>query len=172
MGKFKLVIIAVGLLVAMGAGYFFAAPIVLGKSSGLPLITAAAKGAAQDTPTPEAVAGITYSSQERVFNLADQDSFRYLKAQIVIEFELPGVNPDSLVGEAYTQKQAEFQSEHVAELPRIEDAITSVLTSKTSQELITSDGKEKLKTELKSVIGGIIKENKVRDIYFTQFIIQ
>lgn len=172
MGKFKLIIVAVGALAVLGAGYFFAAPMILGKSSGLPLITTAAKDAETAAATPDAVATITYSSKERVFNLADQDGFRYLKAQIVVEFALPGEKPESLTGEAYQKKQEEFESEHVSELPRIEDAITFVLTSKTAQELVTSEGKDRLKDELKTSIGGIIKENEIREVYFTQFIIQ
>jgi flagellar protein FliL len=58
--------------------------------------------------------------------------------------------------------------------PMIKDAIIRVLSSKKVEELLTSDGKEKLKEELVEAINEAIglEESPIVNIYFTEFIIQ
>jgi flagellar protein FliL len=172
LGKFKLLIIALGAGAILGAVYFFALPMVLGKSSGLPLITSAS-AEAQAAPTVTAEEnGILYETQERVFNLADEDTFRYLKAKVVFVFAEEGVKTKGLSGEAYKKVQEEFTSKHQSQIPEIEDAITTIMTSKTSADLISAEGKEGLKTELSNEVGKIVTDTKLMSVYFTQFIIQ
>jgi flagellar protein FliL len=62
----------------------------------------------------------------------------------------------------------------MAREPMIKDAIIRVLSSKKVEELLTSDGKEKLKEELVEAINEAIglEESPIVNIYFTEFIIQ
>ena len=58
------------------------------------------------------------------------------------------------------------------DVPRLRDAIIQVLSSKTASEILTSEGKEKLKDEIRASVNSMIGEEKVLEVYFTEFIIQ
>ena len=88
-----------------------------------------------------------------IVNLQVKGSF--LKVDIQLEFAA-----------AEEMKSAE------KEVPRLRDTIIQILSSKTASEILTSDGKEKLKDELRQSINGLLGEEKVVEVYFTEFIIQ
>jgi len=54
----------------------------------------------------------------------------------------------------------------------IKNAIITVISTKTSDTLLTLSGKEELKKQLIKAINKALGEDAVRDIYFTEFIIQ
>ena len=58
--------------------------------------------------------------------------------------------------------------------PMIRDAVIHVLASKKVQDVLTSDGKERLKEEIIEAINDALglSENAVVNVYFTEFIIQ
>ncbi len=58
--------------------------------------------------------------------------------------------------------------------PMIKDAIIRVLSSKTAQEVLSAEGKEKLKEELIEAINEAIglEEAPITNIYFIEFIVQ
>jgi flagellar FliL protein len=76
-----------------------------------------------------------------------------------------------------TQVQVEFES---LDVPRrfytravpIRDAIISLLTQMTAENLETAKGKDKLRAEIRSVINTALRKEEVRRVYFTQFVIQ
>lgn len=115
--------------------------------------------------------GITLSTKERVVTLADTQALRYLKTEVVLEFET-GKEETVPTGEAYKKAQEELGKELTPVLPAIEDTITRALTSRTSSEMASPDGKDKLKVELLGKINQLPLERHVKNIYFTQFIIQ
>lgn len=88
-----------------------------------------------------------------VVNLADPNARRYLK--VVLEVEMTG-NPELLEG-----NQA-----------KIRDALLMLLSSKTSQELSTLEGKILLRKEIVDRLNQAIGQPKVSRVYFTDFVIQ
>ncbi len=88
-------------------------------------------------------------------NLADTGSSRYLRLGIDIEVS----NKDAI-------SVIESQS------AKIRDAIIILLSSKTYQEISTSEGKFLLKNELASRINQILGSPRVVQIYFTDFVVQ
>jgi flagellar basal body-associated protein FliL len=54
----------------------------------------------------------------------------------------------------------------------IEDRITAVLTSKSAAELMGPEGKAHLKEALKTGLNETIGEERILNVYFTDFIIQ
>ncbi|HHV61047.1 MAG TPA: hypothetical protein GXX51_00150 [Firmicutes bacterium] len=90
-----------------------------------------------------------------IVNIARTDAERYLKVSISIELTTP-----SAAREVKTK------------LVRVRDVIINVLTSKTLPELDSQKGKEELRRELIQVLNNVIDTGKVRNVFFTDFVIQ
>lgn len=116
--------------------------------------------------------GILYDAGTKVVNLADPGGYRYLKAGIVLEI-LP-LDPVfyTLSGPELEQAKETILEEIDQERPIIEDIITLTLSSKTFEEVFTIAGKEQLKQELRDQFNARLTIGQVRDIYFTEFVIQ
>lgn len=56
--------------------------------------------------------------------------------------------------------------------PRVRDAILSVLATRKSDDLLTPAGKDKLKQDLLQAIQTRLPELQVREVYFTEFLVQ
>ncbi|MEZ4520597.1 MAG: flagellar basal body-associated FliL family protein [Thermomicrobiales bacterium] len=153
------------------AALLYVVPMVTGQS-------VLSGGASANAPVVETVVvempekGITYSAGERVVNLADAGGFRYLKTEIVLEIIVEDANPDELRGEALAAAREELKMEIEPLEPEIQDVITLLLSSKNVAEVSTPEGKSGLKAELLDALGEVIGEERLLDLYFTQFVIQ
>jgi len=99
--------------------------------------------------------GPIYPLDQFIVNLVSNNSSRYLKCKIDLELDSP-----------------ELQQEVDKKLPAIRDLIIRILSSKTVEEIQTAKGKEKLKEEIKRKINEILTTGEVRNVYFTEFVIQ
>lgn len=127
--------------------------------------------AATDTPKrPER--GIPVSLGERVVNLADPGGFRYLKAEIVVELTVDGVDPEKLSAEELVHEQELLRAELEPWQPQIQDVLTMVLTAKTVADVSTPEGKEALKEELKQQLQPLFHDHEIKAVYLAQFVIQ
>lgn len=88
-------------------------------------------------------------------NLADPSGNKYLRMGMDVELNSQ---------EAITSL--------LAQSARVRDAIILLLSSKTSDELTSAEGKVLLKNEVASRLNQILGEPKVVRIYFTDFVIQ
>ena len=75
------------------------------------------------------------------------------------------------------QIQFEFVSRDVPKkfygrLVPLRDAIISLLTSKTAEDIGSVKGKEGLRSEIKDLVNETLKKEDVKHVYFTQFVIQ
>jgi flagellar protein FliL len=161
--KNKIALAIGGLL--LGAGCAFAATTVPGS----PL---APKPPAAEKQAEHPKVGIIYPTRERIVNLADAGILRYLKATISLELLDHTLKGEPPKGEEYKKKQEELTKELKAQAPIIDDQITSILTARTSTELMTAEGKQKLKDEIKSKLNKALGEDRVLAVYFVDFIIQ
>ncbi len=111
------------------------------------------------------VHGISVSLGEFIVNLADTDELRYVKADIVLEMigkEEEGGGHGGHGGGGDEEPPAKMR-----------DAVIEVLSSKTFEELSTSDGKAKLKSDIIKVINlRLPAEEKVLGVYFNEFAMQ
>lgn len=167
MKKLMPILAAVVLFAGVGLGVFGKSAL---DSGALPFVPA------KESPTPaakekEPEPGIMFPLRERIVNLADPGVMRYLKTTIVLELE-SSKSGSAPKGEEYKKKQEELKLELTGATPVIEDQITTLLSSKSSAELMTNDGKQKLREELKARIAQVVHEPKVLGVYFTDFIIQ
>ncbi len=152
-GKKKLIIILVlvlALLAGGGAAYKF---LVLDKAK-----------EEKNQPNTEEIEkevkdienlGIMFEVGTFVVNLADKDADRYLKVTVVLELE-----------------NEQIKNEVEKRLPQIKDAITTLLFTKTSKELKTIDGIENLKEEIIKRVNALLPLGGVKNVYFTDFVIQ
>ena len=99
--------------------------------------------------------GPIYPLDGFIVNLLSNNSSRYLKCKIDLELDAP-----------------ELQEEVDKKLPAIRDLIIRILSSKTVEEIQTSKGKEKLKEEIKRKINEMLTTGEIRNVYFTEFVIQ
>lgn len=69
---------------------------------------------------------------------------------------------------------AEPELPHTIEndVPKIKDAVIRVLSAKSSSELLTSEGKDKVRSEIRDSVNEILGGEEVTQVYFTEFIIQ
>jgi flagellar FliL protein len=171
--KSKIVLLVLGL--AVGIGMAAGVVIMFGQSLGLTGGVAETKIRYVEKPK----VSIMEPMRERIVNLADSNSMRYLKATLVLEM-VDFQSKEQPKGEEYTKRQTEMKKEMAGSLPLIDDEITSILTSKSSAELMTPDGKQKLRDELKSRINKAFEKltpdpkerPEVLSVYFSDFIIQ
>lgn len=116
----------------------------------------------------------TVQLEERVLNLkAPAAAPNYVKAVLALEFADPMHSYLGAKGEGVVAKNTAYAAELTPDMPRVWDVITTVIGSKSVDQVSTPEGREQLKAEL---IDGINKqldaEHKVQNIYFVTFITQ
>ena len=155
-GKLKLIIIVLVALGVLGGGGFAAWKFFL-----QPKAAEEAHGneTAPGTPAvPEAVdtGGQLVTLDSFVVNLSDPMGRRYLKATLDVE-----------VADA-----AAAAAELTAAMPKVKDTLLLLLSSKSFEDIGSMDKKIELKNDIVSRLNQIIGKNKVRNVYFTEFVVQ
>jgi flagellar FliL protein len=97
-------------------------------------------------------------------NLADPEEGRFLRATLSLGVE--GQLPAAGKGES---RNAEPRGVSMA---TIRDSILSVLTTCKSNDLLTPEGKTKLKADLISALARDVPALQAREVYFTEFLVQ
>jgi flagellar basal body-associated protein FliL len=129
-------------------------------------------------PTPQPGSGVMVNMATKIINLSDPNSRKYIRVTIVLEFEPPSAEEVKKAaksggegGTTLTPEQ-EMQNKLNALMPMMDDAVISLLSTKTYDELYTADGKEKLRNEVKDAIQERLSEYKLMSVYFTEFVVQ
>lgn len=115
---------------------------------------------AMATPTPHFELGPTYTMQTRVVNLADPGAGRYLKVTVVLAFS-PTQDSQAAVTKKLTERETVMQ-----------DLLTTLLSSKSSEDLSTPTGKSDLKKAIMQQFGTVLNDLHLVDIYFPEFVMQ
>ncbi len=100
-------------------------------------------------------AGHMYSMESFIVNLNNPGGKRFLKTTIDLELTREEVIPDLK-----------------ARLPQLRDVIILFLSEKSVNDIQGIDGKIVLKNNLITRINSVMGKGKIRNIYFTEFIIQ
>lgn len=101
--------------------------------------------------------GAVISLKPFIVNLVDEKGLRYLKVTIDLE-----------VDSAEESVKAEIEK-HV---PQLRDMIIMLLTSKKYDEVMSLEGKIKMRDDIISRSNQFLKKNKVKTIYFNEFVVQ
>ncbi len=143
MGKGLMVIIVVVVAVLVGGGGAF---FFLSKSGG------------DKAPKKEDVKkdeSVMFVLDPFVVNLSDQGATKFLKVSMQLELSGPTIL-ESAKGKT----------------PQIRDAVINLLTSKTSDSLMSPEGKLQLKDEINMMANQILGNNTVKNVYLTEFVMQ
>lgn len=90
-----------------------------------------------------------------IVNLLSENGRRYLKVKVNLELE-----------------DEELQEEVNTKIPVLRDIIIRISSSKTLEEVSTEKGKEKFKDQIVTEINQNLKDGKVNNVFFTDFVIQ
>ena len=99
--------------------------------------------------------GVQFDVGTFIVNLQDKDADRYLKISIVLDVQ-----------------DEKIKMELEKRLPQVKDAITTLLFTKSSNQLRTPEGIEELKEEILKRVNAILPIGGVKNVYFTDFVIQ
>lgn len=165
-----------------------AAVILLVAGAGVPMFLMGGKKApegeeAHEEVEPEKKMELTDLGQF-IVNLSESSSF--LKVHIMMEYDASildkaakeaggkahGGGASGGGGEA--KKEGGFHPHMAPKETQIRDVIIRILSSKTAQEMLTAEGKERLKDELVEGLNEAIgmEDPPVTSVFFTEFIIQ
>lgn len=90
-----------------------------------------------------------------IVNLAGAGGRNYLKVEIALE-----LSNEQLPVEIENKK------------PQVNDAILMILSTKTFENVITSEGKLLLKNELLTRLNSVLNTGVIKNVYFTSFVVQ
>jgi flagellar FliL protein len=118
--------------------------------------------------------GPTLKLEERVLNVqTGGDVPRYAKLGIAVEFENTDPTFAALKGEALLKFEEEFAGEFALYSAALDDAVVTIVSAKTFDELNAAEGKEKLRAELKEAFAEILgEEHVIQNVYFTRLVTQ
>jgi len=150
--KGKLIIILVIALIVLGGGGFGVYHFVLKK----PEKKAEAK-VPEKTPQQDlnAIVGTMYPLKTFLVNIGDEEENRFLKTTLTLELD----NDD-------------VKDELDKRLAQIRDIILLHLSTKRFADVRTVDGKYILREELLDQLNNILITGKIKNVYFTEFIVQ
>jgi len=153
-----LVVVMLGVclgMAAVGGGVYF-----LMKSGKLPIGAAAGRDAAN--PPGGAGEGKVHQVvlEPILVNLADAGGHAYLRLGLTLDVE-GEAGPESKSGKAPNEQEL-----------AVRDTVLAVLGQQTSTWLLGPDGKEHLKIELKEALASHNAPLKVKDVFFTDFLVQ
>ncbi len=151
-----IVVAAMVFLAAGAAGAYF-----LGYLPG----TASAEDAVDSGPTDDAGPQPLTDRVKSVMkldaflvNLADPDGARFLKATFHLGLDQPKV------GEQYAGDPVV--------LAATRDRINSILSTKTAEEILSPEGKDALRREIRDILIPVFPAGKVVDVYILDFVVQ
>jgi flagellar protein FliL len=153
--------VVVSMAIVMAVGYYLA------KSGRL----ASLLGRPASIPSPsQAVAPQTHPLvlEPFVANLADETGKSYLRIGITLRVIDAEVKKDEKP-KAETEKNAKSEGDAEA---AVRDTVLEVLGRQTTEQLLAPEGKENLKGQLKDAIGKRNPNEKVTNVYFTEFLVQ
>ncbi|HEX5329821.1 flagellar basal body-associated protein FliL [Sulfuricurvum sp.] len=99
--------------------------------------------------------GIMFPLEPFTVNLLSESGRRYLKCEMNLEMDGKELSPE------LEEKKPVFR-----------DIIIRILSSKSLEEISTSKGKEKLKEEIVRDLNTRLKDGKIKNVHFTDFVVQ
>ena len=148
-------VLLVGLLIlAAGVGGYFFQEILSPNPVSRPAAVSTGEQAVKAQPAPLPV-GVMVPLEPFVVNLAKSKGNRILKVTVTLELNNPAVQP-----EVDDNKQ------------RIMDSILVLLSSKTFEDVYSIQGKFKLKDEITTRVNRFLAMGHIKDVYFSEFLIQ
>lgn len=100
----------------------------------------------------------TMELESFLVNLADKDSARFVKASFMLGLDQAGLGTEL--------------SEDPVALAATRDKIISILSTKTSDQILTPEGKESLRTEIRDGVNSIFDMRAIIEVYIMDIVVQ
>lgn len=186
-GKILLILLVVASgVVSLATAYIVFMPDTLPKPfylqyaypTPVPSLSSPDAAAALLTPTPQPLAdikpgeGIMFNTGTKIINLAEPGGRRYIRITVILEYVPMDPKYPTMTAEEKTAYLTEFTKELTDRQPLVDDTIITSLSSKSFDQLYTSDGKEALRTELLNRVNQMMPEYKVISVYFSEFVVE
>ena len=143
------------LIIGAGVGGYFLQEWMAGKPPAVAPLPETAEAPPAAPRAPVATAGVMIPLEPFVVNLAKTKGNRILKVTVTLELNNPDVQP-----EVEDNRQ------------KIMDSILVLLSSKTFEDVYSIQGKFKLKDEITTRVNRFLAMGHVREVYFSEFLIQ
>jgi len=158
-GGNMVLILVIVLLVVLLVGGGLAAFFLMGSSADAAPMqntqTTTAKKMSSKRSTDYLTVGPMYPMSQFIVNLLSEGGSKYLKVSLDIELD-----------------KQELSAEMDLKKALIRDIIIRVMSSKTFEEVSTMKGKDRLKDEIVSKINDVLADGQVKNIFFTDFVVQ
>ncbi len=148
-GLIILVVCFVIIALAVGAGLY----VFWGKVSGTATGEVAGEGAGKEEVKVKIKALL--SMETFVVNLADPGGKRYLRVTMALEID-----------------DKDFVEEAKRNVPQMRDKILLILPAKKFKDIRTSSGKDVLRKEIIDQLNPLLKDCKITNLFFQEFVIQ
>ena len=99
--------------------------------------------------------GPMFAVDNLIVNLMSEGGAKYAKLSIALELDAQELAPEMMLKKAV-----------------VTDIVISVISSKTSEELMNIKGKEGVKNEIMEKVNEKLKDGRVKNVYFTNFVVQ
>ncbi|MDL2259608.1 flagellar basal body-associated FliL family protein [Deltaproteobacteria bacterium OttesenSCG-928-K17] len=184
-GKLKLILMVVGAMV-IGAGLAFGALTFFGGGSSEPAAVAENEAGAEDAPAPEdghapPVAAPTDRAGDGGHGAAPAEGEGEAQPEgpQIIEFKPFTVNLNDAGGKRFLRltmslevTTAALGQEVNTKMPQFRDTILLLLSSLSYDDIATLDGKMRLRNQMLNRINSQLTSGKIRNIYFSEFVVQ
>jgi flagellar FliL protein len=100
----------------------------------------------------EEVLGAIFPLETFVVNLSGG---RYIRCQIQLEMT-----------------QRDIPKKMYAKIVPVRDAIINMLSTKTADDMTSAKGKDALKSDIKDMVNQTLRKQEIKNVYFTQFVVQ
>ncbi len=147
----KLIVIIVAVLLLGGGGGAAWKMGMLDKLLGKEKKEAVAEKKKEEKPD----IGPIYPMNIFIVNLMEPMGKRYLKVKVELELDSEKLIPE-------VEKR----------LPQLRDAILTMLSSKTYEDISDLSGKYQLRAEIIAMLNRFLKTGKINNVYFTEFVVQ
>ncbi len=148
----KLIILVLLVFILAGGGFFAFKSGMLDKLLGKGEKEVQAKKT-EEVAKPDI--GPIYPMDTFIVNLMDPMGKRYLKVTMQLELA-----------------KEEMRVEMDKRLPQLRDAILTLLSSKSFKDISDLSGKYQLRAEILASLNRYLKTGKIKNVYFTEFIVQ
>lgn len=140
--KMKLLVIAVVVLAVLGGGGYFGWAKFMAKNE-------------EAHATPRETPPVIHSMESLLVNLADPGGKRYLKVNMQLLLDSGAV-------------EEEIKARNYA----VRDVLLALLSGKAYDDISTPNGKDVLKREVMLRMNRLLTRGQVKEIYFTEFLVQ
>lgn len=170
-GGFKMYfIIMIALQVVLAAGGYFLVIKYLKPDPAFHQVVEEQKKA-EEKPKVEEVPHQIYNIEDIVVNPAGTGGSRYLSVSIGVDMDVPKATEEEAKkgeGEGETKSKSPLDEKK----PQLRDALISLLSSKTIDQLTSVEQKDHLRSEIMDSFSKILFPAKVHNIFFIDYVLQ